>query len=226
MMNYIKTIYYIFEKDILLELKNKDIISSMLLFSLLIVTIFSFIINPAADYKSEIASGVLWIAIVFSGLLGLNRSIVIETMDETLTALMLAPVDKSAILFGKVLSNTFFMIAMEFMIIPAFTVFYNINIFASSYLSPIIFISCTYGFCLLGTFFSFMASKTKIGEIILPLLLLPILIPLLLAGIQSLSSCITGENLENIYKWIRVIFIFDLIFTVVINAIFEYIVEE
>jgi heme exporter protein B len=223
---YFKTIYYIFEKDIMLEMKSKEVINSMLIFSLLTVIVFSFIFEPGAEYKIDLVGGILWMAIVFAGILGLNKSMMSEINGGNLNALLLAPVDKSAIFFGKVLSNFTFLIFMEFVTIPIFTVFYNVNIFKYTLLSISVFILGTYGFSVLGTLFSIISVKSRTREVMLPILLLPLMIPVILAAIQSINIFIKGDEISDAFRWIKLIVSFDLVFTFVVYAIFDYIVEE
>ncbi|WP_273266096.1 heme exporter protein CcmB [Flexistipes sinusarabici] len=226
MKNYLSTVFNIVEKDVLLELKSKEVVVSMLLFSLLVVIVFSFIFEPGAAYKDNLVGGILWMAIIFSGVLGLNKSMLNEITGGNLNALLLAPVDRSAVFFGKVFSNFFFLIIMEIITVPIFMVFYNINIFANSLMSIVVLALGTYGFAVLGTLFSLISVKTKTREIMLPLLLLPLMIPIILAGIQCMNIYILGEDVTKSYKWLKLIGAFDVIFTAVIYAIFDYIVEE
>jgi len=223
---YFKTIYHIFEKDILLELKSKEVINSMLIFSLLTVIVFSFIFEPGAEYKIDLVGGILWMAIVFAGILGFNKSMMSEINGGNLNALLLAPVDKSAIFFGKVLSNFVFLIFMEIITIPVFTIFYNINMFQHTLLPIPVLILGTYGFSVLGTLFSIISVKSRTREVMLPILLLPLMIPIILAAIQSINIFIKGDAISDADRWIRLIGAFDLIFTFVVYAIFDYIVEE
>jgi len=223
---YFKTIYHIFEKDILLELKSKEVINSMLIFSLLTVIVFSFIFEPGAEYKIDLVGGILWMAIVFAGILGLNKSMMSEINGGNLNALLLAPVDKSAIFFGKVLSNFVFLVFMEIITVPVFTIFYNINIFQHTLLPIPVLILGTYGFSVLGTLFSIISVKSRTREVMLPILLLPLMIPIILAAIQSINIFIKGDAISDADRWIRLIAAFDLIFTFVVYAIFDYIVEE
>jgi len=226
MKNYLTTVFNIVEKDLLLELKSKEVVVSMLLFSLLVVIVFSFIFEPGAAYKDNLVGGILWMAIIFSGVLGLNKSMLNEITGGNLNALLLAPVDRSAVFFGKVFSNFLFLIIMEIITVPIFMVFYNINIFANSFMSIVVLALGTYGFAVLGTLFSLISVKTKTREIMLPLLLLPLMIPIILAGIQCMNIYILGEDVTESYKWLKLIGAFDVIFTAVIYAIFDYIVEE
>jgi heme exporter protein B len=226
MRAYFTTLIRIFYKDLVLELKSKDIINSMLFYALIIIVIFSFVITSGSKVYNELSVGIIWIAIVFSGVLGLNRAVLIETVNDSIVALMLAPVDISAIFFGKVLSITIFILLMEIIIIPVFTVFYNINIFAEG-IFPIYFLLFgTYGFALLGSLFSFMTIKTRAKELLLPLLLLPLIIPILLAGIKGISLYMGAETSDDYIKWFKLLVAFDIIFTLVIYMLIDKIFEE
>ncbi|BAI79688.1 heme exporter membrane protein [Deferribacter desulfuricans SSM1] len=227
MKRYFQVISKIVEKDLILELKSKEVINSMLVFSLLVVVIFSFIFEPGAEYKNEIAAGILWMAITFSGILGLNKSIINEINGGNLNALLLAPVDRSAVFFGKVLSNYLFLLLMELMTIPIFMIFYNINLFEKNVVGTLlVFLSGSYGFSVLGTLFSLISVKSKTRELMLPLLLLPLLVPVILASIQSLNIFYFDGGYADASKWLKLIFAFDIIFTCVIYVIFDYVVEE
>ncbi|MGA1845504.1 heme exporter protein CcmB [Deferribacter abyssi] len=227
MKRYVKTIFKIVEKDLILELKSKEVINSMLIFSLLVVIVFSFIFEPGAEYKDEIAAGILWMAITFSGVLGLNKSMINEINGGNLNALLLAPVDRSAIFFGKVFSNFLFLILMELMTVPIFMVFYNINLFEKQIIGTLlVFILGSYGFSVLGTLFSLISVKSKTRELMLPLLLLPLLVPIILASIQSLNIFYFSGTFENAFKWLKLIGVFDIVFTCVIYIIFDFVVEE
>jgi heme exporter protein B len=225
-MGYFRTIFNIIEKDILLELKTKEVINSMLIFALLVVIVFSFIFEPGAEYKIDLAAGILWMAIIFSGILGLNKSMMNEVTGGNLSALLLAPIDRSAIFFGKTFSNFIFILFMEVITIPVYTIFYDISLLDNLLLNIATLLLGTYGFSVLGTLFSIISVKSKTREVMLPILLLPLIIPLVLASIQSMNIFIKGENIEESYKWLQLLLGFDIIFTLVIYLIFEYVIEE
>ena len=158
-------------------------------------------------------------------LLGLGKTIVSEVQGGNLEALLLSPVDRSAIFFGKFLSNFIFLLVMEAILLPLFTVFYSINIL-THYKIIIIMIIATYGFSLLGTLFSIISVRTKTREIMLPLMLLPLIVPIILGAILSFNVFILGNPEEEASNWITLITAFDIMFTAVIFAIFSLIIEE
>lgn len=224
-MNYFKSIYAIVKKDIIMELRSKEVVNSMLVFALLVTVVFSFIFEPGSESKQEVVGGIFWVAVVFSGLLGLGKSMVSEVQGGNLEALLLSPVDRSAVFFGKFLSNFIFLLFMEAVLLPLFTVFYGINIVAHPKVILIIFLA-TYGFCLLGTLFSLISVRTKTREIMLPLMLLPVMVPVILGAILSVNVFIMGNPPEEASNWITLIASFDAVFTAVIFALFGLIIEE
>ncbi|MCD8566811.1 MAG: heme exporter protein CcmB [Geovibrio sp.] len=225
-MSYFNTVLCIFRKDILEEFKSKEVVNSMLVFSLLVVVVFSFIFEPGSDMKNEVVGGILWMSFVFAGLLGLNKSMMTEVQGGNLQALLLSPVDPSSVFFGKVISNFTFMAMVEIITIPIFTVLYNVNVFAGGALTAAVFFLGTYGFAVLGTLFSLISVNTRTREVMLPLLLLPILVPVILASVQSLNIFVLGHDHALAYPWLKILLVFDIIFTAVVFAVFDFIVEE
>ncbi len=225
MTSYFKAIYAILKKDLMVEFRTKESINSMAVFGLLTVTVFSFILDPSSDSKIEVAGGIFWIAIIFSGLLGLGKSMLNEVNGGNFEAILLAPVDSTSIFFGKFIANMTSMFLLEIIILPIFSVFYSINILSHPLMLLILFLT-TYAFSLLGTLFSVISVKSRSREAMLPLLLLPILIPVILAAILSTNIFVAGDDIVGSYNWIKILSVFNIIFTTVIFVIFPSIVEE
>jgi heme exporter protein B len=212
-------------KDLRLEYKSREIISSMLVFSLLTVVVFSFIFEPGETDQQRVGGGAYWMAIVFSGLLGLNRSMQLETNGGNLEAALITGINRNAIFFGKLGSNFVITLFMQLIMIPLFAVLYDVRILSSPWMAAVI-LGATYGFVLLGTLFSLIAARSATREILLPLLLLPISIPLILAAVQLTNGFQSGESLNSLAKWLRLIFVYDIVFTILSSLLFEGIVEE
>ena len=225
MKSFISGVWAVFRKDISLELKTKEILSSMLVFSLLVVVVFSFIFEPGTMEHSRVAGGIYWMALIFAGLLGLGKSMQSEISGGNLEALLLSPISRNAIFYGKVLSIFTFLLFMQLIMLPLFAVLYEVNLVSHPYMALVI-AGTTYGFALLGTLFSLIAARSSTREILLPLLLLPVLIPVILAAIQSTNGILFKDPAEVYIKWIRLIAVFDVIFTAVISLVFEAAVEE
>ena len=224
-MNYFKALFTIVKKDVLMEMRTKEVVNASLVFAILLVIVFSFIMEPGSEVEKKIAGGIFWMAVTFSGILGLNKTMMSELEGGNFEALMLAPVDKSAIFFGKVISNMLVLILLEIILIPLFLVFYSINIVSHPLMIAVLFLA-TYGYALVGTLFSMISVRTNSREIMLPLLLLPIMIPILIAAILSTNIFTSGSDIIYSYNWIKLTAVFDIIFTAVIFGIFSAIIEE
>jgi heme exporter protein B len=214
--SFIKDLVAIVRKDATLELHTREVLSSMLVFALLMVVVFSFIFEPGEYEQQKIAGGVYWMALVFAGLLGLGKSMLSETSGGA---------NRNAIFLGKVFSNFLFMLLLQAFMLPLFVILYEVNLLAHPIMLLVILAS-TYGFVLLGTLFSLIAARSRTREIMLPLLLLPVLVPILLASIQATNSIAAGAEIAYYIKWIRLIMVYNIIFTAISLVIFDPIVEE
>lgn len=226
MTNYFKKVWAIVWKDIRAEIRTKEIFSSMFIFSLLVLVIFNFSIDLLEVNPLDIAQGVLWIAFTFSGILGLNRSFLFEKENDCIQGLMLTPVDRSAIYLGKMLGNLVFMLIMEAITVPVFVVLFNIDIYDKIISLAIVIILGTLGFVTVGTLFSAMSVNIKAREVMLPILLFPIVVPLIIASVKSTGAILTGKPFDDIISWLKLIAVFDVVFLVVSFLSFEYIIEE
>jgi heme exporter protein B len=212
-------------KDLRLEYNTKEIISSMLVFSLLVVVVFSFVFEPGEANKQAAGGGAYWIAMVFSGLLGLSRSMQLEINGGNLEAAFIAGIPRNAVFFGKLLSNFVIVLIMQLIMIPLFAVLYEVNLISSPWMAAVI-LGATYGYVLLGTLFSLIAARSGTREILFPLLLLPISIPLILAAVQLTTGFLAGETLDSLGKWLRLIAVYDIVFTALAALLFEQMAEE
>ena len=225
-MDYFKKVWAIVWKDIRAEIRTKEIFSSMFIFSLLVLVIFNFSIDLLEVNPLDIAQGVLWIAFTFSGILGLNRSFLFEKENDCLQGLMLTPIDRSAIYLGKMLGNLVFMLIMEAIAVPIFVVLFNIGIYDKIISLAIVIFLGTLGFVTVGTLFSAMSVNIKAREVMLPILLFPIVVPVIIASVKSTGAILTGKPFDDIISWLKLIAVFDVVFLVVSFLSFEYIIEE
>jgi len=223
-VSFWRSVWAIVQKDVRAELRTKDIFSSMFVFALLSVIIFSFAFELRVPSMAMVTPGILWVAITFAGTLGLNRSFVIEQDKGSLAGLLLAPVDRSAIYFGKMLSNLLFMLVVELFLLPLVMILFNQPLLRWEHV--LVLLLGTYGFAAVGTVFSAMAVNTRAREVLLPILLFPVVIPVLLAGVKMTGSLLDGETLSSVSNWLRLIVIYDIGFTVVAFLTFGYVVEE
>jgi heme exporter protein B len=223
-MNFLSSVGAIVWKDIRAELRTKDIFSSMFVFALLAVIIFNFAFELRVPDMKMVAPGIVWVAITFAGTLGLNRAFVIEQDKGSMAGLLLAPIDRSAIYFGKMLSSLLFMLAVEVILLPLVIVFFNLPMLNWHHL--LILLLGTYGFAAVGTVFSGMAVNTRAREVLLPILLFPVVLPVLIAGVKMTGALLDGESFSSLNNWLRLIVIYDVAFTIVAYLTFGFVVEE
>ncbi len=224
MKHYLDVVWAVLWKDLRIELRSKDIFTSMAVFAVLAVMIFNFAFELRVPDKTVVIPGVLWVTITFSGVLGLGRSFISEKDRGSISGLLLAPVDRSAIYFGKMLASLIFILVVEVFLLPLMVIFFNTN-FVSPALILLLFLG-TLGFAAVGTIFSGLAVNTRTREILLPVLLLPVMLPVLMAGIRATIGFMEGDALADMMKWFNLILFFDVLYIVVAYLTFDYVVEE
>jgi heme exporter protein B len=224
MKRYFQVAWAVLWKDLRIELRTKDIFTSMAVFAVLALMIFNFAFELRIPDKSAVIPGVLWVAIIFSGVLGLGRAFISEKDRGSMAGLLLAPVDRSAIYLGKMLASLLFILVMEAFLLPLMVIFFNTN-FISLPLLLILFLG-TLGFAAVGTVFSGLAVNTRTREVLLPVLLFPVMLPVLMAGIRATIGFMEGETLAAMMKWVNLLIFFDIMYLVVAYLTFDFVVEE
>ena len=222
-MNFFNQIITVATKDIKTELRTRETLSGMLVFALLVVLIFNFAFDLRVDNVRSVVPGALWVTFTFAGVLGLNRSFASERDQGSLEGLLLAPVDRSALYLGKTSANIVFMLITEVIVLPVSTVLFNLNL-----LHPQLFVVAllgTIGFAGVGTLFSAIAINTRARDVMLPILLFPISIPIIIAAVKLTSAVLDTGAVTEAGTWWPLLISFDAIFLVVSALIFEYAVE-
>ncbi len=222
-LNQIKAIVW---KDLVTELKTRELFSSMFIFALLVIIIFIFSVDLSIVKANEVGPGVLWVAFLFAGTMGLNRSFMLEKENGCLEGLILTPADRTAIYFGKLISNLIFLMVMEIFILPLFMVFFNVDLIP--FLGPllvVIFIG-TLGFCAIGTLLSSLSSNLKTREIMLPILLYPLIVPVMIAVVRMTGQILDGQSLGTMMNWVGLTLAFDIVFIGVSILTIDHILEE
>jgi len=217
-------IFAIFWKDILSELRTKEIATSVLVFALLVVVIFNFAFEAGADTTGLVAPGILWVAFTFAGVLGLNHTFASEKENSCLEGLMLCPVERHVIYWGKLVGSFTFMLVVEAIITPIFLALFNLPIFMPRL--ALIIVLTTLGFASVGTLFSALAANTKARDIMLPILFLPIVVPIIIAAVEATGLVMDDKSWGEMSTWLQVLIAFDVIFLVASAFVFEFVVEE
>ncbi len=226
MTSYLGKVLNIAVKDFRVELRSKERLYSMLIFSLLVMIIFNFAFDPGAEYVREVSPGILWVALVFSATLGLNKTFSAEKEQDCLQGLMLAPMDRSGIYLGKVLGNTAFSLVIAVTTLPFFAVFFNIPVMPHLPQLLLVIVLATVGFICVGTLFAAISVGVKRGEMMLPLLLFPVEVPVIIAAVKATGMLLDGKPLVDYSMWLKVLALFDVIYITVSFVTFEYLIEE
>jgi heme exporter protein B len=190
----------------------------------MVLVIFNFTLDLTSEEALKMGAGFLWISFAFGGVLALNRSFALERDENCVQGLQLAPVDPGGIYLGKCLANVVFMLFTELVLLPLFAIFFNVDITGRlPYLLLVLFLG-TLGFSSVGTLFSAVAAHTRMREVILPILLLPITIPVLIAAVETTAYALGADT--NPSFWFRLLVVYDVIFVTVSFVTFGYVLQE
>lgn len=225
-MPFLRPLAALVWKDLLLELRSRDIILSALLFGLLTALVFNFALRAAPQRAAELAPGILWTAFAFAGVLAMSRAFAREQEQGGLEGLLLAPVSRDAIFIGKALVSFLFMLIIEAALLPAFAALLNFSAFSPALLLALLL--ATLGFALVGVLFAAIAAQTRSREIMLPALFFPVILPVLIGAVEISGAAMNGGGLAHpgIIRWLLLLAVFDLLFLVICPWLFSIIVEE
>jgi heme exporter protein B len=223
-MGFVRKVWAIVAKDVAAELHTREMISAMLVFSVLALFIFSFALDLRGAMARAAAPGVLWATVAFAGTLGLSRSLAREQQTGCIDGLFLIPVDRSAIFFGKAIGNLIFMVIIEIVLLPLFSALFDAPLLQSGIL--IVVALGTIGYAAVGTLLAAIAVNTRAREVMLPVLLLPLAIPALIAAVQATSGLVEGGTWAEVGGWVRLLVVYDLVIVAVSMLTFGYVVEE
>jgi heme exporter protein B len=222
--SFYKAMMAVVWKDLTAEIRSREVFSAMLVFALLVVLIFNFALELEAGTRASITSGVLWVTFTFAGTLGLNRSMAQEKDRGCMDGLLMAPVDRSAIYMGKVIGNLVFMFAVEIVVIPVFSVLYNVNLINLGLILVVLLGSV--GYIAVGTLLASMAVQTRTRDMLLPILLFPVVIPLIVAAVKASAGFIQSLPMTEISPWLNLLIVYDVVFLAVAWMVFDFVVEE
>lgn len=222
--SFFKAMFAVVWKDLVSELRGKELISAMLVFALLVIFVFNFALELDPKTRSALTAGIIWVTILFAGNLGLNRSMAVEKDRGCLDGLLLAPVDRTAIYFGKSLANWIFMLIVAIIVLPIYSILYNTNIISPGLL--LIILLGSEGYIAIGTLLASMSVQARTREILLPILLFPVILPVLIAAVKASAGILNGFPYADIQTWVNLLIVYDIIFTSVAFMVFDFVVEE
>jgi heme exporter protein B len=220
-----KPVTAIIFKDIVIEMRSKESVSSMLMFGVLVLAIFNFAFEPSSVDRSLIAPGILWVAFSFAAILGLNRSLAMEMDNDCLQGLLLAPLQRGDLYLGKVASNFTFMMIAELIVLPIFVVFNNLKF--NLQFVEIAGVAClgTIAIAAIGSILSTISANTRMREVMLPVLQIPLTVPVVIASVEATSMILSGE-MKGISSWLYLLAGFSIVYLTVSYLVFEFVVEE
>jgi heme exporter protein B len=212
-------------KDLRTERRSLANFSGVLFLALLMLLLFAFALGPDAQAMREAAAGIIWLAILFSGVLAFNRSYQIELDDGAFETLLLYPGARWPIFVGKLTANLAFVLAVELIVVPLAAVLFHVTMTGAAIMIAVVLLLGTIGFVTLGTFYAAVASRTRAREVLLPLLLFPMLVPVLIAAAKATTALVAGDVMGDTGSWVRLLLAFDLIFLTASLAIYDVVIS-
>lgn len=223
-MSFFRQLYAILAKELAVEWRTREALSAMLVFGLLVLVIFNFAFDLQGVDIRVLGPGVLWVAFCFSGILGLGRSFARERDKGSMEGMLLAPVDRGAIFLGKAIANFLFILVMEAVTLPLFVILFNVPIEWFPLVGYIVL--GTIGFSAVGTLLSAIAASTRMREVMLPVLLFPVLVPLLIGSVKITQGALQLVPFSDYQGWFFLMLAYDIIFLTAAFLTFEFVVEE
>ena len=212
-------------KDLTTERRSKAGFNAVAFLGVLILLLFGFALGPDAEALRNAAAGALWLAILFAGVLAFNRSYQLELDGAALEPLLLYPAPRWTIFAGKLVANLLFVLLVEAIVVPVAIVLFQVRAPGGWLPASGVLLLGSIGFVALGTFYASMASRSRAREVLLPLLLFPMLVPVLLASSEATSALLAGDPMQDAGAWIRLLAMFDVIFVVASCLVFDHVIE-
>jgi heme exporter protein B len=224
MKSFTRTLLAVAWKDLAAEWRSREILSATLVFSILVIFIYNFALDLEVTLQSDLAAGILWVTFVFAGTLGLNRSMAMEKDRGGLDGLLLAPVDRSAIFFGKMAANLVILWMVAIIVVPIFSLLYSINLIQPGV--GLVILLGSVGYTAVGTLLAAMAVQARTRDMLLPILLFPVALPLLVAAVKATAAFLAPSIINSPAPWLDLLIAYDVIFLVIAWLVFDFVVEE
>jgi heme exporter protein B len=212
-------------KDVMVEARSKETLNALVFFALLLLFVFQFALGPDRERLGGVLPGLLWLGFLLSGLLALGRTFLVERENDCWEALLLAPGDKSAIYLGKLAGNLVLMFVVEAFLVALFVIFFDVALGAALPALALVIALGTVGLAAMGTLFSAMTANVRARELLFPVLLLPVEVPVLLATVRATEAALAGESLGAVAHWLGLLVAADVIYVVVGVLTFDFVLE-
>jgi len=226
MMEYLRQMGALIWKDVVIELRTRERIAAMGGFTILVGVLFNFAIDPTVVEPQAIASGLIWMTIVFGGMLGLGRTFHLEEEEGAFQGILLSPIPRDALYFGKVVANFILLTGVTILVFGVFTLFFGLQLGRHPLALAAVVLLGILGFVAIGTLFSAMSARTSMGESLLPILVFPLLIPVVIYGVTATSRLFQGLPVSEVDGNIRMLGAFAVVALAVGAGLFRFVVEE
>jgi heme exporter protein B len=224
-MTTLRSIRILLGRELKAEFRTRELLSTTFVFALLVLVLFNFAFDPSAAESRRYGAGLLWIAFLFAGELMLQPSFVREQANDTLSALRMSPASPFAILGSKMAANFIFLAITELVLVPVFSVLYNVSLAGVVWRLVLVLALGTLGIVTTGTVFSAVSAQARMRELLLPLLLLPLLAPLLIAAVEVTAGLLAEQPALD-RTWLAFLAGFDIVFLTVSWVLCDYLFEE
>ncbi|MEK7701233.1 MAG: heme exporter protein CcmB [candidate division NC10 bacterium] len=225
-MSFARRAWVVVWKDLLVERRSKETLNALFFFSLLLLFVFQFALGPDRERLAATLPGLLWLGFILAGLLGLGRTFVLERENDCWEGLLLAPGDKSAIYVGKLAGNLLLMLVVEAMLLALFVIFFNLEIASALPALALVVVLGTVGLAAVGTLFAAMTAQVRARELLFPVLLLPVQVPVLLGTVKATEAVLLGEPLGAVAHWLKLLAAADVIYVAAGVLTFDFLLES
>jgi heme exporter protein B len=223
---FLQQVLALLAKDLKTEWRTREIFTSMFVFAVLVLVVFNFAIGADTELIRQVASGVIWVALLFATVLGLQRAGQLESEEDSLQGVLLALRDRSALFVAKMIAQMVYLLAVIICILPLCGIWFRIDFIACIGGLGIVFALGILGLSIVGTLFAMITLHTRAREVMLPMLFLPVSVPLTIAAVYATAQLISGKSLGDIADYLTLMVIFNIVFFALILIVFDYIVEE
>ncbi|MGH7278031.1 MAG: heme exporter protein CcmB [Candidatus Rokuibacteriota bacterium] len=224
-MSFARRTWIVVWKDLLVERRSKETLNALAFFALLLLFLFQFALGPDRERLGAVLPGLLWLGFVLSGLLALGRTFLLERENDCWEGLLIAPGDKAAIYLGKLAGNVILMFVVEAILLALFTVFFNVSLLAVLPALAAVIVLGTVGLAAIGTLFAAMTAAVRARELLFPVLLLPVAVPVILGSVRATEAVLAGEPLGAVGHWLGLLAAADVIYVTVGILTFDTVLE-
>ena len=225
-MSSLSVVWTLIDKELRIEYRAPQALLTTLFFALLILVIFNFAFDPGNPAMVDAAPGILWVSLLFPGVIQLNRSFQSEREEGTLHALVLTPVDRGLLFLGKFLANWTLLLLVDLVVLGAFVFFFNLELTLRLLWLLLLIALASMSLSAVGTLFASIVSSIASREVLLPILLFPIIVPVIIAAVSASREVLSVAELQHVYSWVRLLVGCDVVFVAGAYVLFDFVVGD